>query len=123
MKDSDWDTGRSGVDYYFINDNGETFKSTLLFSPYFFIYCKPGTEGEVEDYLFRRFEDLIEKIQRVKKEDLKQPNHLIGNKRTYLQLSFRNQSDLFAVRRVILPIAKKNQEKVNTVDTYAEVIR
>lgn len=71
----------------------------------------------------RRFEDLIEKIKRVKKEDLKQPNHLIGNTRTYLQLSFRNQSDLFAVRRVLMPIAKKNQEKVNTVDTYAEVIR
>ncbi|CAO3621731.1 unnamed protein product [Mucor hiemalis] len=122
IKDSDWETGRSGVDYYFINDNGETFKSTLLFSPYFFINCKPGTEGEVEDYLNRRFEDLIEKIKRVKKEDLKQPNHLIGNTRTYLQLSFRNQSDLFAVRRVLMPIAKKNQEKVNTVDTYAEVI-
>lgn len=40
IKDSDWPTGRSGVDYYFINDNGETFKTTLLFSPYFFIGCK-----------------------------------------------------------------------------------
>ncbi|KAL7311155.1 DNA polymerase epsilon catalytic subunit [Mucor circinelloides] len=122
IKDEDWPTGRSGVDYYFINDSGETFKTTLLFSPYFFIGCKPGTEGEVEDYLHRRFEDVIEKMKRVKKEDLKQPNHLIGNTRTYIQLSFRNQSDLYSVRKVLLPIAKKNQEKVNTLDTYAEVI-
>ncbi|KAI8635918.1 hypothetical protein BD408DRAFT_448821 [Parasitella parasitica] len=122
VKDSDWPTGRSGVDYYFINDNGETFKATLLFSPYFFIGCKPGTESEVEDYLHRKFEDVIEKMKRVKKEDLKQPNHLIGNTRSYIQLYFRNQSDLFSVRKVLLLIAKKNQEKINTLDSYAEVI-
>lgn len=40
MKDTDWETGRSGVDFYFINDNGETFKTTMLHSPYFFIHCK-----------------------------------------------------------------------------------
>ncbi|KAI9351947.1 hypothetical protein BD770DRAFT_393656 [Pilaira anomala] len=122
IKDSDWATGRSGVDFYFINDNGETFKTTMLHSPYFFINCKPGTEGEVEDYLHRRFELVIEKMQRVKKEDLKQPNHLIGNTRTYIQLFFRNQSDLFSVRRILMPIAKKNQEKANTLDSYAEVV-
>ena len=64
------------MDYYFINDNGETFKATLLYSPYFFIACKPGTEEEVEDYLTRRFEDLIEKMKRVKKEDLKQVKYI-----------------------------------------------
>ncbi|KAI8349205.1 hypothetical protein EDC96DRAFT_308837 [Choanephora cucurbitarum] len=122
VRDSDWPSGRSGVDFYFINDNGETFKTTLTYSPYFCIGCKPGTESEVEDYLNRRFEDVIEKIKRVKKEDLKQPNHLIGNTRTYIQLTFRNQSDLYSVRKILLPIAKKNQEKVNTVDTYVEVI-
>ncbi|KAI9486077.1 MAG: hypothetical protein EXX96DRAFT_495723 [Benjaminiella poitrasii] len=122
VRDSDWPTGKSGVDYYFINDNGETFKTTLLFSPYFYIGCKPGTEGEVEDYLHRRFEDTIEKMKRVKKEDLKQLNHLIGNTRTYIQLCFRNQSDLFSVRKILLPIAKKNQEKASKVDAYAEVL-
>ncbi|CEP06775.1 hypothetical protein [Parasitella parasitica] len=122
VKDSDWPTGRSGVDYYFINNTGDTFKTTLLFSPYFFIGCKPGTESEVEDYLHRKFEDVIEKMKRVRKEDLKQPNHLIGNTRTYIQLSFRNQSDLYSVRKVLLPIAKKNQEKQSTLDSYAEVI-
>ncbi|KAI8979603.1 hypothetical protein BDF20DRAFT_870600 [Mycotypha africana] len=122
VKDSDWAGGRSAVDYYFINDSAQTFKSTILFSPYFFIGCKPGTEDEVEDFLFRRFEDTIEKMTRVKKEDLKQINHLIGNKRTYIKLSFRNQNDLFAVRRILLPVAKKNKGKLDAVDTYAEVI-
>lgn len=93
VKDSEWPGGRAAVDYYFIADSGETFKTTLLYDPYFYIGCKvskplstallgwpsrsplrsqPGTETEVEEYLRRRFENVIEKVNRVRKEDLKQ---------------------------------------------------
>ncbi|KAG0164792.1 DNA polymerase epsilon catalytic subunit [Apophysomyces sp. BC1034] len=123
VKDSDWPSGRAAVNYYFITDNGETFKATSLYSPYFYIACKPGTETIVEDFLRRRFEYTIEKIKRVQKEDLKQPNHLIGSTRSLLQLSFRNVPDLLSVRKVLLPAAKKNQEKIDAIDTYTEIIR
>ncbi|KAI9311051.1 hypothetical protein BX666DRAFT_2032324 [Dichotomocladium elegans] len=122
VPDSDWAGGRAGVDYYFLEEDGSTFKVTLTHSPYFYIGCKSGTEAEVEEYLHRRFENTIERLKRVQKEDLKQPNHLIGRKRILLQLFFRNVSDLLTVRRVLLPIAMKNQQKIDARDTYAEVV-
>lgn len=36
------------------------------------IYIQPGTEQEVEEYLRRRFDNTIERVARVRKEDLKQ---------------------------------------------------
>lgn len=90
----------------------------------------------------RKYEDVVLKVQRVRKEDLKlvrlprdseqrrvadpppplQPNHLLGYRREYIALYFKNQNDLFSVRRELLPIATKNREKLDAVDTYAEVI-
>ncbi|KAI9020780.1 hypothetical protein CLU79DRAFT_216823 [Phycomyces nitens] len=122
IKDDEWPSGRAGVDFYFLNDNGETFKTTQAYSPYMFIGCKTGTEGEVEEFLRRRFENAIESMKRVKKEDLDQPNHLVGNTRTLIQLFFRNMNDLYAVRRVLLPAVKNNQAKISAIDTYAEVV-
>ncbi|CAO3684825.1 unnamed protein product [Umbelopsis vinacea] len=122
VKDSEWPGGRAAVDYYFIADSGETVKTTLLYDPYFYIGCKPGTETEVEEYLRRRFENVIEKISRVRREDLKQPNHLLGQTRTYLQLVFRNVSDLLSIRKIILPTVKKNQKNLDAIDTYTDVV-
>lgn len=51
-----------------------------------------------------------------------QPNHLMGYRREYIALSFRNQTDLFSVRRDLLPLANKNREMLDAVDTYAEVV-
>ncbi|TNY23875.1 DNA polymerase epsilon catalytic subunit A [Rhodotorula diobovata] len=115
-------SGRQGVDYYFIQDDGGMFKSTLTYEPYFYIATRSGHEGAVEEWLLRKYEDLITKVQRKRKEDLKLPNHLMGYRRDYIALYFRNQSDLFMVRREILPLATKNRDMLDAVDTYAEVI-
>ena len=40
MQSDDWPSGRAGVDYYFIQDDGSMFKVTLLYEPYFYIACK-----------------------------------------------------------------------------------
>ncbi|EDN08920.1 hypothetical protein HCAG_05419 [Histoplasma mississippiense (nom. inval.)] len=77
--------GRAGVEYYFLDDNGTSFKAI------------------------------------VEKEDLQMPNHLLGHKRRFLQLSFANVGDLLGVRKSILPIAQKNKKNVNAMDTYAEM--
>lgn len=50
------------------------------------------------------------------------PNHLLGHRRLYLQLYFRNVSDLLAVRRELLPLALANSAKRDAVDAYAEVV-
>ncbi|BGP19454.1 hypothetical protein JCM10213_006274 [Rhodosporidiobolus nylandii] len=115
-------SGQAGVDYYFIEDDGGMFKATLTYEPYFYIATRSGHEGQVEEWLMRKYEDLITKVARVKKEDLSLPNHLMGYRREYISLHFRNQNDLFTVRRELLPIATKNREMLDAVDTYAEVI-
>ncbi|KAF5354074.1 hypothetical protein D9756_007255 [Leucocoprinus leucothites] len=122
-KDPEWPSGKAAVDFYFIQDDGGMFRCTFQYEPYFCIACKqsgPGTA--VEEWLRKKYEGTISRIVRDKKEDLKLPNHLMGHRRLYLQLCFRNVSDLLAVRRDIVPLAQTNGAKRDAVDAYAEVI-
>ena len=122
LRDPDHPTGKSGVDFYFIEDDASMFKATVLYQPYFLVGCRPGTESSVEEWLRRRYEGLVQSIQRDRKEDLKLPNHLLGNQRLYLRLTFLNVQDLLSVRKELLPIAKAAQKKLSAVDTYADVL-
>lgn len=79
-------------------------------------------ETVIEEWLIKKYEGVICRIVRVRKEDLKQPNHLLGHRRLFLQLCFRNVSDLLTVRRDILPLALANSAKRSAVDAYAEVV-
>lgn len=63
-------TGKAGVDFYFLDGEGGSFKATVLYDPYFLIACKQGKEGEVEEWAKKKFEGLIKKTSRVTKEDL-----------------------------------------------------
>ena len=121
IEDSKVTGGRAGVDFYFIGEDGENFKATVEYDPYFLIAIRRGRETEVEEWCKRLFEGLVKTVTRVEKEDLQMPNHLLGYRRTFLRLSFANVSDLLSVRKTILPIAEKNKEKLNAMDTYAEV--
>ncbi|KAF5310229.1 hypothetical protein D9619_010413 [Psilocybe cf. subviscida] len=123
LKDPDWPSGKAAVDYYFIQDDGGMFKCTLQYEPYFCIACKAGTETMIEEWINKKYEGLVCRITRDRKEDLKLPNHLMGHRRLYLQLCFRNISDLLTVRRDIVPLALANGAKRDAVDAYAEVIR
>lgn len=122
MKDPDWPTGRAAVDYYFITTSSQSFKATLPFEPYFYISVLPSTETIVEEYLVKRHEGLLTRIVREYKEDLKQPNHLLGARRCFLQLCFRNVQDLLGVRKELLPLAQANAAKRSAVDAYADMV-
>ncbi|KAF7367382.1 DNA polymerase epsilon catalytic subunit [Mycena sanguinolenta] len=122
VKDAEWPSGKAAVDFYFIQDDGSMFKCTYHYEPYFHICCKNGTETTIEEWLMKKYEGLIVRIVRERKEDLKMPNHLMGHRRLYLQLCFRNVSDLLAVRRDIVPLALANSAKRDAVDAYAEVV-
>lgn len=115
--------GRAGVDYYFLEDGGTSFKATVEYDPYFLIAVKKGHEAEVEEWCRRMFEGLVKKVKRVEKEDLSLPNHLLGHRRNYLQLSFANVSHLLEVRRTILPLAEKNKKNATAMDAYVEMSR
>ncbi|KAI0836958.1 DUF1744-domain-containing protein [Hypoxylon sp. FL0890] len=114
--------GRAALDCYFIEEDGQTFKATIEYEPYFVIACRKGREGEVEEWLKRvPGGGVVRSVRRVEKEDLSMPNHLLGYRRTFLELRFRNVSDLMSARRDIMPIAEKNKKTMGTVDVYAEV--
>jgi DNA polymerase epsilon subunit 1 len=121
IEDENVPGGKAGVDYYFIGEDGDTFKATLEYDPYFLLAVKKGRESEVEEYCKRAFEGLVKTMKKVEKEDLSMPNHLTGYRRTFLQLSFANVNDLLAVRKAVGPIVEKNKKNVNAMDTYAEV--
>ena len=103
-----------------MEEDGSYFRSTVTFSPYFFIRCKPGTETVVEDFVRRKFDKLIENIERVEKEDLEMPNHLSGRKGRFLKLSFRNTVDLAAVRKVIQPAVQRNSDLAKERGMHSE---
>lgn len=108
------------MDYYFLEEDGSYFRSTVTFSPYFFVRCKAGSETSVEDFLRKRFENLIESIERVEKEDLEMPNHLSGRKGRFVKLSFRNTVDLAAVRKILQPAVLRNAELAKERGMHSE---
>lgn len=111
--------GYSGVDYYFLGEDGGSFKATLQFDPYFFLMCLPGHEAEVEEWLRRELEAAhVKNITRELKDDLALPNHLVGLQRLLIKVSFHNVSDLLTGRRILSPIIKQNQLKRDTRDIY-----
>jgi DNA polymerase epsilon subunit 1 len=115
--------GRAGVEYYFIDDEGGTFKAIVEYDPYFLVAVRRGREADVEEWIKRRFEGAVKTVARVEKDDLGMPNHLLGYKRGFLELRFANVQDLLAARREILPVAEKNKMNMNAMDTYAEMAR
>lgn len=115
--------GRAAVDYYFLEEDGGSFKATVEHDPYFLIAVKKGHEVEIEEWCRRTFEGLIKKVIRVDREDLKLPNHLLGHRRHFLQLKFANVNHLLEVRKTLLPLAEKNKKNMNVMDTYAEMPR
>jgi DNA polymerase epsilon subunit 1 len=81
-----------------------------------------GMETMVEEWLIKKYEGVIYRIVREKKEDLKMPNHLLGHRRLFLQLCFRNVTDLLTVRSDVMPLALANSAKRSAIDAYAEVV-
>lgn len=115
----DYSGGYSGVDFYFLDEEGGSFKATVQYDPYFFLMIVPGKEAEVEEALKKMLEEChIKTMSRELKDDLAQPNHLVGLKRTLLKLVFHNVTDLLGAKRILMPIVKENQSKRDTRDVF-----
>ncbi|ODV69915.1 DNA polymerase epsilon catalytic subunit A [Hyphopichia burtonii NRRL Y-1933] len=115
----DYLAGYSGVDYYFLDEEGGSFKATIKFDPYFYLAVIPGHEAEVEEMLKKFLEPChLKNIARLDKEDLALPNHLVGLKKTLIKLSFHNVSDLLSSRRLLTPIIKDNQMNRESRDVF-----
>ncbi|KAI8849698.1 hypothetical protein BC829DRAFT_425255 [Chytridium lagenaria] len=104
--------GWAAVDFYFVEEDGGTFKVTIPYNPYFYVICKPGTENDVDQILRQKFSKVLLSVEKVEKEDLSLPNHLAGVKRALLKLSFSNVQDLLSVRKFVLSNVRRANKNV-----------
>ncbi|RHY32168.1 hypothetical protein DYB32_002798, partial [Aphanomyces invadans] len=104
---------RSGVELYFLAQDGSAFKTTLIQAPYFYVAAPPKRLQEALAYVDLSRSSLFAPVFRalfylpsfrfcqktlegtllsssvVSKEDLDLPNHLSGLQASYIQLVFR----------------------------------
>jgi DNA polymerase epsilon subunit 1 len=118
VKDDESGAELSAIDFYFVCQDGTSFRATKVYSPYFYVGLFDESFDEVEGLLRRRFEGLIASVSRVCREDLDLKNHLSGLQATYLKLEFATVNDLMAVRRELAPIIAKNKKERKTVGVY-----
>jgi len=125
---------RSGLDLYFIERNGSTFKSTILHDPYFYIIAKTPSQtiplhgnrvkDEEESSMFyenlistllRKYESLgLKSVERQRKTDLDRLNHLGESGArgiSVLKLAFHTVQQLIDVRRDVHPLILRNQSR------------
>ena len=137
---SDSGEEQSALDLYFIQENNETFKATITFAPYFYIYCDEVFAHSMEQFLRQKFEGIIPDIQLCKKVDLDKKNHLSGLKTQYLKLIFLNENDMKStasqIRKKIIfnkqkkgisevygdSFATNNNQKANKIDLMSEIV-
>ena len=116
---NEYAAGYAGVDYYFLDEEGGSFKVTLRHDPYFYVAISPGYESEVEEYLRKILESCgLKNLTRLTKEDLSLPNHLVGLKKDFIKIAFYNVGDLLSARRVLFPIVHENKLKKSSRDAY-----
>lgn len=93
-------TLKSGLDLYFIDREGENFKCSILYEPYFYISL--FNEDRILE-VSRIVQRIVEKcrIEVVEKEDLEMPNHLSGKRSRLLKILFNTVDDLVEGRSIL----------------------
>lgn len=111
---------RSGIDLYYLKQDGTTFKTTLMHEPYFYVACKPQWSRIVVSMLTRKFEGVVSGIDAVEMEDLDLPNHLSGIRALYLRLRFRSVGELMDVRNEVQQAVRRNRARAASTDVYED---
>jgi DNA polymerase epsilon subunit 1 len=110
---------KSGLDLYFVDDEGGTFKTTVMYRPFFYLLTGIHTTQEAEmalgQVLVKKFGASGASVEQVDMIDLDQPNHLSPNHATrqVWKLSFDNVSQLMEVRKELQMILKDQSESTN----------
>lgn len=114
--------GVSGVDFYFLDEQGGYFKSTITYDPYFFVTCTNDTRiHDVEEFLKKHLESCVKTVETVQKEDLSLDNHLTGLKKSLVKLTFTNNNNLFEARKLLRPILLDNEANKTQRNIYKNV--
>ncbi|EQC32684.1 hypothetical protein SDRG_09658 [Saprolegnia diclina VS20] len=110
---------RSGVDLYFLAQDGSAFKATVIHAPYFFVGASPKRLGEALAFCQRTLVSTLLSTSIVQMEDLDMPNHLSGTKAQYIKLVFRTVSDLVEAKQTLQPIVTRNKQQLKSQEAYA----
>uniref|UniRef100_A0A1I7UZR9 DNA polymerase epsilon catalytic subunit n=1 Tax=Caenorhabditis tropicalis TaxID=1561998 RepID=A0A1I7UZR9_9PELO len=111
----------SVVDYFFISDMDERFKISYPFRPYFYIATLTGFEFQVSSFLSKKYGSQAH-VEHMDKEDLDLKDHLSGLKKTYIKLSFPSSVELMKVRKDLMPLIRKNTERIKKESAYADYL-
>ena len=126
---------RSGLDLYFLSDSGSnSFKSTILFRPYFYVLPDLSSQTNSRDAsqidvlmelvtstLLRLYEGNLYNVEVVYKLDLDEPNHLSPKNRQgrpMLKLVFDSVSQLMDVRSQLRQVIQKNRQRSSSSSTF-----
>ncbi|GAV48505.1 hypothetical protein ZYGR_0K00100, partial [Zygosaccharomyces rouxii] len=116
---SEFAGGISAVDYYFLDEEGGSFKSTVSYDPYFFVKSSDDYRvQEVEEFLKKYLESCVKEVSVVQRKDLKMDNHLIGLERSLVKLTFINSNQLFEARKLLRPILAQNENNKVQKNAY-----
>lgn len=101
---------KSGVDLYFLDRDGGSFKATMFYEPYFYLdVSDPRRQLELTQHLQKRFEG--SRAEPVDKEDLDMINHLAGKQHKMIKLSFGTVAELMDAKTALRPILTANQKR------------
>jgi DNA polymerase epsilon subunit 1 len=70
IEDSETHQAKSCIEYFFLQEDGSTFKALVPFHPYFYVGIQENALREVEGWLKRKFERMIHSIEPIQKVDL-----------------------------------------------------
>jgi DNA polymerase epsilon subunit 1 len=100
---------------FFSGEDGQLFKTLVVYEPYFYVKCRDDVMTEVHGALHRQLHGMVSKIDVCEKVDLDLTNHLSGITGKYIKLSFLNCNDLMSVRKMI---KNKMSKKADIQDTW-----
>eukprot|EP00980_Cylindrotheca_fusiformis_P026149 scaffold15472_cov117-Cylindrotheca_fusiformis.AAC.13 len=105
---------QAGLDLYFVDDQCQTFKTTVLHRPYFYVLTHKEDEG-LGHLLVKKFSGFLSDAHLVSMVDLDQPNHLSPNSSTRKawKLLFDNVSQLMEVRTRLREIINSHSHSVD----------
>jgi DNA polymerase epsilon subunit 1 len=100
---------------FFVDDDGENFKTTVLHRPYFYVLTKKQ-DDMLGQLLLKKFSGLLAHVEQVPMKDLQQANHLSPNHshRMVWKLIFRSVTQLMDVRNQLRDLLKSQDS--NSMD-------
>ncbi|KAK6591202.1 DNA polymerase epsilon catalytic subunit [Cryptosporidium xiaoi] len=104
---------------YFVNKQGLTYKSPFFFRPYFYLGLVNGVDTDwILTNLEHKYKEYNIEFSLIKKVDLSLDNHLLGEKKELIKVSFVNVKLLVKVKGDIINYIKNKERNTPKNELY-----